>query len=112
MPEHTITLFQYNQRQQPKHKPVEKGVVFDGNYRVITRNVLGYGATSFQVPDVLSPGLASRLVDMMKWNMEVDKKFHHTDGHVPQKYTQQEFVQSVWSLAAIHAPLDIEAEVA
>ncbi len=110
MTNHTITLFQYNQKQKPSHKATEKNVVFPSNQcRVVTRKVLGKGMTNFLVPAVLSPGLALRLVDMLKWNIEVDGKFHREAGKPsPEKYTQDEFVQAVWSLACVK-PVEIEA---
>lgn len=107
----TITLFQYNQKQKPSHKATERGIVFPSDTcRVVTRKVLGKGMINFLVPDILSPGLALRLADMMKWNMEVDAKFHHEKGKAaPEKYTQEEFVASVWSLARVFKPVEIEA---
>lgn len=110
MTNQTITLYEYNRKQQAKFKATEKDVTFDPECRVITRVVLGKGLTSFHVPMVLTPGLGSRLVDMLKWNIEIDAKFHKEPGKAaPEKYTQDEFVAAIWSLAAVK-PLEVEVD--
>lgn len=105
-----MTLFQYNQKQTPKTKATEKGVVLDQNDTFpITRVVLdkrgGHVLVTFAVPRVLSPALGSRLVDMLKFNLEYDNGHHHDNT----KYAQDDFVRGVWSLAAVRAPIEIEA---
>jgi hypothetical protein len=103
----TITLHQYNQRQKPKNKALTKRrKTFEAaQCRVITRKVLGKGITQFMVPADLSPGLALRLVDMMKWNIEVDAGYHKAEkGSQPEKYTDTEFEVAVWSLACLDNP--------
>jgi len=106
MSDHTITLYQYNQQQKnPKHKAVDKGVALPSECRPITRMVLGKGMVTFMAPAVLSPGLASRLVDMLKYNIECDDGYHKGEGNA--KYTQSDFKSGVWSLAAIH-PQELE----
>lgn len=106
---HTITLYQYNQRQKPKNKAITKNrKSFNEDYcQIITRKVLGQqGITQFKVPVELSPGLALRLVDMMKWNMEVDAGYHRGDkGSAPEKYTETDFNTGVWSLACLDSPI-------
>lgn len=105
---HTITLHQYNQRQKPRNKALTKRrKSFEtAKCRIITRKLLGKpGITQFMVPADLSPGLALRLVDMMKWNMEVDAGFHKAEkGSQPEKYTDTDFEMSVWSLACLDEP--------
>jgi hypothetical protein len=110
MTTHTITLFQYNQKQAPKNKATEKDVALDLNdCYTITRVVLGKGGeqtlTNFNVPRCLTPGLGSRLVDMMKFNIEFDNGHHHDAG---PKFAQDDFVRGVWSHVRV-APTKVDA---
>lgn len=108
MAEHTITLFQYNQKQATKNKATKPNLKLDASDCFpITRKVLGKGMVTFLVPKVLTPGLGSRLVDMMKWNIEVDGKFHRGEaGHTPEKYGTEDFERAVWSLAKVY-PVEV-----